>query len=67
MPWSATTVSSEPFMRTVIGIVSRSKRPSSVARAASWWDRSPSSSSSERGISHLSAIISAEMPCGTRL
>ena len=67
MPWSATTVSSEPFIFTVIGMVSRSKRPSSVARAAFWCERSPSSSSSERGISHWSAIISAEMPCGTRL
>jgi hypothetical protein len=49
------------------GIVSRSKRPSSVARAASWCERSASSSISDRGISHLSAIISAEMPWGTRL
>ncbi len=47
------------------GIVSRSKRPSSVALAASWWERSPISSSSERGISHWSAIISAEIPWGT--
>ena len=67
MPWSVTTVSSVPFILTFIGIVSRSKRPSSVAWCASWCERSPSSSSSERGISHLSAIISAEMPCGTRL
>ena len=43
------------------GMISRSKRPSSVALAASWWERRPISSSSERGISHLSAIISAEM------
>jgi hypothetical protein len=54
-----------PF--TDIGTISRSKRPSSVARAAFWWERRPISSSSERGISHWSAIISAEMPCGTRL
>ena len=67
MPWSVTTVSSEPFILTCIGTISRSKRPSSVALCAFWWERSPSSSSSERGISHLSAIISAEMPCGTRL
>ena len=37
------------------------------ARIASWCERRPISSSSERGISHLSAIISAEIPCGTRL
>ena len=32
-----------------------------------WCDRTASSSSSERGISHWSAIISAERPWGTRL
>ena len=63
MPWSVTYVS--PF--TWKGTISRSKRPSSVAWCASWCERTPISSSSERGISHLSAIISAEMPCGTRL
>ena len=55
MPWSATYVS--PL--TENGTISRSKRPSSVARAASWCERSASSSSSCRGSSHLSAIISA--------
>ena len=63
MPWSAECVS--PL--TAIGTISRSKRPSSAALAASWCERTPISSSSERGISHLSAIISAEIPCGTRL
>ena len=63
MPWSVVWVS--PL--TANGTISRSKRPSSVAFAASWWERRPISSSSERGISHLSAIISAEIPCGTRL
>ena len=63
IPWSVWKVS--PL--TWKGTISRSKRPSSVARAASWWERTPISSSSERGISHLSAIISAEIPWGTRL
>ncbi len=63
MPWSTVCVS--PF--TWIGTISRSKRPSSVALAASCWERAPSSSSSERGISHFSEIISAERPCGIRL
>ena len=63
MPWSVTYVS--PF--TWIGTISRSKRPSSVACAASRCERTASSSSSDRGISHLSAIISADRPCGTRL
>ena len=49
------------------GIVSRSKRPSSVAWWASRCERTASSSSSERGISHWSAIISADRPCGIRL
>jgi hypothetical protein len=35
IPWSVTTVSTDPFARTSIGIISRSKRPSSVARWAS--------------------------------
>ena len=63
MPWSATWV--EPL--TLKGTVSRSKRPSSVALAASWCERSASSSSSERGISHWSAIISAPRPWPTML
>jgi hypothetical protein len=52
---------------TAKGSISRSKRPSSVAFAASWWERSASSSSSERGISHWSAIISAPRPWPTTL
>ena len=62
MPWSVTKVS--PL--TWKGMISRSNRPSSVARVASAWERTPSSSSSARGISHLSAIISAESPWLTR-
>ncbi len=50
-----------------MGIISRSKRPSSVARWASWWERRANSSSSGRGISYSSAIISAPRPCPTTL
>ena len=63
MPWSVTYVS--PF--TFIGMISRSKRPSSVAWWASRCERTASSSSSERGISYSSAIISAPMPWPTML
>ena len=63
MPWSVTYVSPS----TVIGTISRSKRPSSVAWWASRCERTASSSSSERGISHWSAIISAPRPWPTML
>ena len=63
MPWSVRNVSSP----TVIGTISRSKRPSSVARLASVCERTASSSSSEREISHWSAIISAPSPWPTML
>ncbi len=51
---------------TASGRISRSKRPSAVARAASCWLRAPKASRSWRDRSHWSAIISAEMPCDTR-
>ena len=63
MPWSLTYVS--PLTGT--GTISRSNFPSSVARWASWCDRTASSSSSAREISQRSAIISAPSPCPTRL
>ena len=61
MPWSVAR--SSPSASS--GMISRSKRPSSVARTASWCERRPRASCSERGISHCFAISSAEMPCGT--
>ncbi len=63
MPWSVISVSPS----IVICAISRSNRPSSVAFCASAWERTASSSSSERGISHWSAIISAPRPCPTML
>ena len=42
-----------------------SNRPSAVARAARSCDCSPKASISAREMPHFSAIISAEMPCGT--
>ena len=48
------------------GRISRSKRPSSVARRANSCERTPYRSRSSRDRPHLSAIISAEMPWGTR-
>jgi hypothetical protein len=48
------------------GRISRSKRPSAVARAANCWLRAPKASMSSRVMPHLSAISSAEMPWGTR-
>ena len=47
------------------GRISRSKRPSVVARCARCWDWAPKRSMSSRVMPHLSAISSAEMPCGT--
>jgi hypothetical protein len=41
------------------GTISRSKRPSSIARIARWWDSSANASMSSRVMSHFSAIISA--------
>ena len=60
MPWSAAIVCPS----TRIGMISRSKRPSSVARAASRCERKPSSSCSARVTSQRSAISSAERPWG---
>ena len=51
---------------TATGRISRSKRPSAVARAARCWLRAPKASRSSRERSHWSAIISAEMPWDTR-
>ena len=48
------------------GKISRSKRPSAVARAAYACERAAKRSMSSRVIPHLSAIISALMPCGTK-
>ena len=49
----------------VIGAISRLKRPSAMARPARSWLPAASSSSSSRLMPHCSAIISAEIPCGT--
>ena len=46
-------------------MISFSKRPSSMARAARWCDCTEKASSSSRERFHLSAISSAEMPWGT--
>ena len=45
-------------------MISLSKRPSSVACSARCWLRAPKASRSSRERPHLSAMISAEMPCG---
>ena len=50
---------------SLTGKISRSNRPSAVARAARDCDCTPKRSMSSRVIPHLSAIISAEIPCGT--
>jgi hypothetical protein len=47
------------------GRISAWKRPSAVARAAYCCERRPKRSMSSRLMFHFSAIISAEMPCGT--
>ena len=59
------SVSLPSSSRTARVTSSRSKRPSSVARAARWWLRSPNASSSSREMPHWSAIISAPMPWPT--
>jgi hypothetical protein len=55
-----------PPSAPVTGMISFSKRPSSMARAARWCDCTAKASSSSRDRPHLSAISSAEMPWGTR-
>ncbi len=52
---------------SVIGAISRLKRPSAMARPAFSWLSPENLSSSSRLIPHFSASISAEMPCGTML
>ena len=47
------------------GMISFSKRPSLVAGSASCWLRAANASRSSRERSHLSAMISAEVPCVT--
>ncbi len=54
MPWSA--------VKPLIGAISRANQPLSVAWAALRWESTASWSSSERGISHCSAISSAPIP-----
>ncbi len=66
MPSSRRMISTEPSsFLTSIGMISFSKRPSSVARAARACESAAYWSISSRVMSHFSAIISAEMPCGT--
>ena len=74
MPSSAVTSSSLSTMLPVslsrrfseTPTISFSKRPSAVACSARCCDWAPKASSSSREMPHLSAIISAEMPWGTR-
>ena len=47
------------------GSISRSNRPSSMARIARWWLSYAKASISSRVISHFSAIISAPRNCET--
>ena len=67
MPSSRLTISVPDSVGTVIGSISRSNRPSSVARAARRCDSTENASFCSREMPHFSEIISAEMPCGTRL
>ena len=48
------------------GAISPVNRPAAVAAAARWWLAAANSSSRARSRSHLAAISSALMPCGTR-
>ena len=65
MPSSARSSCFSPSTSTVIGMISRSKRPSWVARAAFLWLSTLNPSRASRLRLHFSAINSAEMPCGT--
>ncbi len=66
IPSSALTSCAPSGPVTVTGTISRSKRPSSRARAARRCDSTAKRSFSSREIPHFSEIISAEMPWGTR-
>ena len=60
---SSVSARSSSLMAT--GMSSRSKRPSAVAWAARWWERTANSSRSSRVMSHCSAISSAPSPWPT--
>ena len=66
MPSSRVIVSVPSSVMIGTGTISRSKRPSSVARAARRCDSTENASFSSRLMFHFSAMSSAEMPCGTR-
>src|SRR5262245_38048481 len=63
---SSTTSRSPPSSVAEMPTISRSNRPSSMARAARSCERRANASSSSRDRPHCSAIISADSPCGTR-
>ena len=68
MPSSAvisSSVSARSSSFTATGMSSRSNRPSAVAWAARWWERTEYSSSASRLMSHCSAISSAPSPWPT--
>ena len=66
MPSSRAIVSAASSTTTSTGTISCSNLPSSVARCARRCDSAANASLSSRVMLHFSAIISAEIPWGTR-